>query len=74
MKDMQYPDILSVHSGSRGILWSGGSKILPVGNCFSATELLLRRKECSASVWHGMGRVLLAGRLMAYPICNCPVF
>lgn len=33
MKDMQHPDMLSVHCSSRKMLWSGGSEILAVGNC-----------------------------------------
>lgn len=50
MKAMQQPDMLSARCGSREILWCGGSEILSVGNCFSTTELLLRRKERSTSV------------------------
>lgn len=44
MKDMQYPDKLNVISGSRKVLWSTGSKIVSVGNCFSAAGFVAAQK------------------------------
>jgi len=55
MKVMQHPDMLSLHSGSREVLWLGGSKILSVGSCFSATELLCIRVQCFCLVWKVKG-------------------
>lgn len=44
MKDMQHPDMLSVHSGSRESLWSGGSGILAVGNFFSHSVVAVQKR------------------------------
>lgn len=44
MKDMQHPDMLSVHSGSRETLWSGGSGILAVGNFFSHSVVAVQKR------------------------------